>query len=207
MHPVPLLLSLFAVDFLACVIPGPSFVGITQISARQGTRAGLAAVGGLLVAAWIYCAIVLSGLSILFQVMPWLYLAMKVAGGLYLAWLGLRLLRGGSATNAAEGSALPTRSTSQSFRRGMLIGLTNPKAMVYFGSIFTLFLKPGAPLWLDLAAIGIVTVDVVVWYGFVGVLFSRPLVRRAYERLHKWVERLAGAMMMAFGVRLLLSGD
>ncbi len=207
MHPVTLLLSLFAVDFLACVIPGPSFVGITQISARQGTRSGLAAVGGLLVAAWIFCAIVLSGLSILFQVMPWLYVAMKVAGGLYLAWLGIRLLRGGGKANATDGDAQPTHSPWQSFRRGMLIGLTNPKAMVYFGSIFTLFLKPGSPLWLDLAAIGIVTVDVVVWYGFVGVLFSRPVVRRTYERLHKWVERLAGAVMMAFGVRLLLSGD
>jgi RhtB (resistance to homoserine/threonine) family protein len=207
MHPVTLLLSLFAVDFLACVSPGPAFVGITQISARHGTRAGLAAVSGLLVAAWIDCAVVLSGLTILFQVVPWLYLVVKVAGGLYLAWIGLKLLRGGDTAEATRGNGRAVGSVGQSFRRGMFIGLTNPKAVVYFASIFTLFLKPGSPLWLDLAAVAIVTFDVAVWYGFVGVLFSRPLVRRAYERLRKWIERAAGAVMVGFGVRLVLSRD
>ena len=207
MHPIPLLLSLFAVDFLACVSPGPGFVGITQISARHGTLSGLAAVAGLLVSAWVYCAVVLSGLTILFQVVPWLYLAMKVAGGLYLIWIGLQLLRDRGKTEAGGGDRQAARSLGQSFRRGMLVGLVNPKAMVYFGSIFTLFLKPGSPIWLDFSAVGIVTFDVVVWYGFVGVLFSRPQVRRTYDRLQKWGERAAGAVMVVFGVRLVLSRD
>jgi threonine efflux protein len=205
--PVSLLLSLFAVDFLVAVSPGPAFVGITQISARHGTRSGLAAVGGLLVSAWIYCAVVLSGLTILFQVVPWLYLVLKVAGGAYLIWIGIQFLRDHGGPQAVNGNGPAPLSPLQSARKGLIIGLTNPKAMVYFGSIFTLFLKPGSPLWLDVAAIAIVTFDVTVWYCFVAGLFSRPLIRRLYDRLQRWVERVAGVVMIGFGVRLLAAKD
>lgn len=207
MSPVSLLLSLFAVDLLVSVTPGPAFVGITQISARHGTRSGLEAVGGLLVSAWIYCAVVLSGLTILFQVVPWLYLVLKVAGGAYLIWTGIQFLRDGGGPQAANGNGPVVLSPVQSARKGLIIGLTNPKAMVYFGSIFTLFLKPGSPLWLDVAAIGIVTFDVIVWYSFVAGLFSRPLVRRLYDRLQRWVERVAGVVMLGFGLRLIFTKD
>jgi threonine efflux protein len=205
LSPVSLLLSLFAVDFLCCATPGPAFVGISQIAVRYGARSAVAATGGLLVAAWIYCAVVLSGLTILFQIVPWLYLVLKFAGGTYLVWIGIQFLRAGKAPEAEEASRVETLPALASARKGMLIGLTNPKAMVYFGSIFTLFLKPGSPLWLDAAAVGIVTFDVVVWYCFVSLLFSRKPVRHAYQRMGHWIERAAGAVMIGFGLKLVLT--
>lgn len=205
MSPVSLLLSLFAVDFLVAVTPGPAFVGISQIAARHGQRSGLAATAGLLLSAWIYCAAVLSGLTILFTIAPWLYVALKLAGGAYLIWIGIQFLRAGKVPEAASANGPCELPFAASFRKGLIIGLTNPKAMVYFGSIFALFLKPGSPLWLQGAAVGIVTFDVTVWYCFVAVLFSRQAVRRAYDRLQVWVERTAGAVMVTFGLRLVLS--
>lgn len=207
MNPLSLCLSLFAVDFLCCVTPGPGFVGISQIAVRYGARAGLAATGGLLVAAWIYCAVVLSGLTILFQLVPWLYLVLKIAGGAYLVWIGIQFLKAGKAPEVAGALVREPLAARAAARKGLLIGLTNPKAMVYFGSIFTLFLKPGSPLWLDGAAIGIVTFDVVVWYGFVSLVFSRDAVRRAYQRMGHWIERAAGVVMAGFGLKLLLARD
>lgn len=206
MHALPLLLSLFVVDFIGCATPGPAFVCVTQISARHGLRNGLAAIAGLLAACWIYCAIVLSGLIVLFELIPWLYGTLKLAGGLYLVWIGFHLLRaGGTSEDPRQIEAAPT--LAQSFRRALVVGLTNPKAMVYFASIFALFLHPGDPLWLAAAAVGIVTFDVVVWFGFVGMLFSRPLVRRGYQRIMVHIERVAGAVMLAFGARLVLLRD
>ena len=207
MHALPLLLSLFAVDFVGCATPGPSFVGITQISARHGLRNGLAAVAGLMVACWVYCAIVLSGLTVLFQLVPWLYGALKLAGGLYLIWIGVHLLRGKTGASGIVAGIAETPTLRQSFRKGLLVGLTNPKAMVYFASIFTLFLHPDDPAWFAAAAVGIVTFDVIVWFGFVGLMFSRPPVRRAYDRMQAFIERAAGAVMMAFGARLVLVRD
>jgi threonine/homoserine/homoserine lactone efflux protein len=201
------LLSLFVVDFLVAVTPGPAFVGISQIAVRYGARSALVATGGLLISAWIYCAAVLSGLTILFQIAPWLYLVLKIAGGAYLVWIGVQFLRAGKPPETADTPRTETLPAIEAARKGLLIGLTNPKAMVYFGSIFTLFLKPGSPLWLNFAAVGIVTFDVTVWYGFVSLLFSRGPVRRAYQRMGHWIERTAGAVMLAFGLKLVLARD
>jgi len=207
MSPLSLLLSLFAVDFLATASPGPAFVTVTQVSAGKGMQAGLAAVGGILVAALILCVVVLSGLAVLFQLAPWLYTAMKIGGGLYLAYVGLMLLCGGDRTAPAAGDGASERSLAADFRKGLLVGLTNPKAMVYFSSVFTLFLKPGSPLWLEAGAVAIVAFDCTVWYGLVGILFSRPAVRCLYDRLSRTIERIAGAVMVGFGLRLVLAKD
>ncbi|MGC9955204.1 MAG: LysE family transporter [Rhizomicrobium sp.] len=207
MSPLSLLLSLLAVDLLAVISPGPAFVMVSQTSVRHGARTGIAAVFGIVIAVWIWCAVVLSGLTFLFQIAPWLYGAMKLAGGAYLIYLGLNLLR----ARADESASAPLNETKFSSRngymKGLLVGLTNPKAVVYFSSIFTLFVKPGSPVWLQAAAVGIATFDTLVWYGLVGVLFSRPAVRQVYGRLRHWIERAAGAVMVAFGARLILAKD
>jgi threonine efflux protein len=204
---LPLLLTLFAVDMAGVATPGPAFIGISQISARHGMWLGMAATFGVVVACWLYCLVVLSGLTVLFQIMPWLYGGLKIVGGLYLIWIGIQFLRGSGHRTEDKSNMGQTPSLAICFRMGLTMGLANPKAMVYFGSIFTLFLHPGDPLWLAAAAIGIVTFDVIVWYGFIGMLFSRPPIRRAYERIRTHIERLAGAVMVAFGARLVLIRD
>ncbi len=205
MGPFSQLLSLFAVDILITVSPGPAFVMTTRVSALHGVRTGLASVAGLLLAVWIWCAIALSGLAILFTIVPWLYVVLKIAGGLYLAYIGVRLLCGGRSGQVRTEGERVALTPHQAFRKGLLVGLTNPKAVVYFGSVLTLFLKPGSPAWLSAAAVGIVSLDCLVWYGLVGVLFSRPLLRQLYQRLQQTVERLAGAVMLAFGLKLIVT--
>ena len=207
MSPLSLLLSLLAVDLLAVISPGPAFVMVSQTSVRHGTRSGIAAVFGLIVAVLFWCVVVLSGLTILFQIAPWLYGAIKLAGGAYLIYLGQSLLRAraDACTGAPLGKTEP--SARKGFMKGLLVGLTNPKAIAYFSSIFTLFVKPGSPVWLQAAAVGIATFDTLVWYCLVGVLFSHSAVRRGYGRLGHWIERAAGAVMVAFGTRLILARD
>jgi threonine efflux protein len=204
MSPVSLLLSLLAVDLLVVISPGPAFVVVSQTATRSGSRAGLAVVAGVTVAMWVWCGAVLSGLNVLFRLFPWLYGGMKILGGAYLIYLGIKLWR---ARGDADGMMPAGLSMRGGFAKGLLVGLTNPKAVVYFGSIFTLFVKPGSPLWLQGAAAGIATFDTVVWYSLVGVLFSQPLVRAVYGRIRRGVERAAGAVMVAFGARLLLARE
>ena len=204
MSPLSLFVSLLAVDLLAVISPGPAFVMVSQTSVRHGARSGIAAVFGIIVSVWIWCAVVLSGLTILFQIAPWLYGAMKLAGGAYLIYLGLNLLRARADVSASAPLGETELSARKGTMKGLLVCLTNPKAVVYFSSIFTLFVKPGSPIWLQAAAVGIATFDTLVWYGLVGVLFSHSAVRRVYGRVRHWIERAAGAVMVAFGARLIL---
>jgi threonine efflux protein len=197
---VELLLSLLAVDLLAAMSPGPNFVLVTQTAIQQSSRRAMAVVAGFVVSNVTWCIAVVLGLSALFRAVPWLYGAIRVCGGAYLIWLGISAWRTNGKGSPDAGRR--TQATS-SFVRGLLTTFTNPKSAVYFGSVFTLFMKPGTPLWVQMAAMAIVVVDSILWYGAVALLFSHGAVRRRYTSMRHWIDRMAGAVMIAFGIRLI----
>src|ERR687885_3042180 len=98
-----LLLSLLAVDLLAAISPGPNFVVVTQAAIRRTRRHAAAVVAGVVTANLLWCAAVAFGLSALFKLAPWLYGAIKFAGGVYLIYLGVCLWRSDEQTQAESG--------------------------------------------------------------------------------------------------------
>jgi RhtB (resistance to homoserine/threonine) family protein len=205
MSPLALLLSLFGVDMLAAMTPGPNFIVVAQSAAQGSSRHGACVVAGILVANIAWCLAVVLGLSALLDLAPSLYQALKILGGAYLLYLGVSLWR---TRPRASGEFAPVPlSAGQAFVRGLLTNLTNPKSLAYFGSVFVLFTGPQTPLEVKAAAIGIVLVDTVLCYGAVALLFSRRSMQRLYARLERPIDRLAGAVMILFGGRLLLVRD
>jgi threonine efflux protein len=198
-----LLLSLMAVDLTAAMSPGPNFVLVTHTAIHRTRRLALAVVLGLTSSNLVWCLSVTFGLSALFRVAPFLYWVIKILGGLYLVYLGLRLWRHAGSPVEVTGVTVQD-STQAAFGRGVLTNFTNPKAVVYFGSIFTLFMGPGMPLWARAAAIAIVLMDTVLWYGGVAVFFSTAAVQRRYHAVRRPIDRIGGTVMIAFGVRLAL---
>ncbi|WP_394846317.1 LysE family transporter [Pendulispora brunnea] len=210
MNYASLLLTLFAVDMLSVISPGPNFVVVMETAVVHRTRAALAAVVGVAAGDLVWSLVALLGLSAVFTLWPWLYGAMKFVGGAYLIYLGVMAWRSRSesplgAIAAQEGT--PTRSLAVAFFRGFITTLTNPKSVAYWGSIFTLFLKPGMPLWVEASAVSIGVIDALLWYGAVALLFSSAPVRAFYTRAQRWIQRITGAVMIAFGARLVLDKD
>ncbi|HEX8650722.1 MAG TPA: LysE family transporter [Pyrinomonadaceae bacterium] len=201
-----LLLSLMAVDLLAAISPGPNFVVVTQTAIRHTRRRAIAVVLGIVTANLIWCGAVVFGLAALFKLAPWLYGVIKFTGGAYLIYLGVCLWRNsGSAPTPGES---PLQSLhSAAFVRGLLTNLSNPKSVVYFGSIFALFMGPDTPAWTRAGAVGIVIFDTVLWYGTVAILFSSRLVQSFYVRVQRPINRVAGAAMIGFGGKLMLVRD
>ncbi len=200
---VPILLSLLAVDLLAAISPGPNFVLVTQTAIHRGFRHGMAVVFGFVTSNLLWCCAVVFGLSALFDFAPWLYRIIKFVGGAYLIYLGVSLWRSKPITTEASVQT----SLHAAYIRGVLTNLSNPKSVVYFGSIFALFMKPGTPAWVQMVAIGIVIVDTIAWYGAAAALLSRDIVQRRYMALQRPVNRAAGVIMGAFGTRLIVVRD
>lgn len=203
---LPLLLSLMAVDLLAAVSPGPNFILVTQAAIRRSRGYAASVVLGLVAANFIWCLAVLAGISALFKLAPWLYGAIKFTGGAYLIYLGISLWRSNSDKAMDTESPVQNRLGAAYFR-GLLTNLSNPKSVVYFGSIFALFVRPGMPLWVEATAVGIVLFDTVLWYGAVAALFSSAVIQRFYARVRRPVNRMAGAAMVCFGGRLMLARE
>lgn len=198
-----LLLSLFAVDFLAAMSPGPNFLLVIQTAAQRTRRHAAAVVVGFVTANLIWCVAVVFGLAALFRIAPWLYGVIKVLGGIYLIYLGISMWRSKSAAGHMDRALENNLVTA--YIRGFLTNLSNPKSVVYFGSIFALFMRPGMPAWVQIASVCIVLFDTLLWYGTVALMFSSRAMRQFYMRIQRPIDRITSCVMIGFGVKLILS--
>jgi threonine/homoserine/homoserine lactone efflux protein len=141
-------LVLFAgLVFGIVVLPGMDMAFVLGSSLVAGRRHGLAAVSGIVTGGIGLVVMTTLGISVLLKMFPGAFNALLLAGALYIAWIGISLLRSDSAfgmrsQNAANGSAWRT------FRRGALTCLMNPKAYLFMLAVFPQFLRAEyGPLW------------------------------------------------------------
>ncbi|MGQ0711092.1 MAG: LysE family translocator [Rhodoferax sp.] len=189
--------------------PGPSFVMVARVSAASTRRHGLYAALGMGLGGLIFAIASLAGLQGLLLAVPSLYGVLKVAGGLYLAYLGVRIWRGahepllGADT---EPSAEPGPAT-RSLTLGMVTQLSNPKTAIVYASVFAAFMPPSASVAFQFTVAGVVFLIETLWYSLVAVLLSSAAPRSVYLRFKAWIDRAAGGVMVALGLKLVLSAD
>lgn len=204
-----LLLSLAVVDFLAVASPGPNFLLVSQAATTVSRRNALFVVAGILSSNVTWCAAVLLGLSAVFQAAPILHTAAQYLGALYLVYLGICLWRapGNSGLSAASAPLLRRPSDRNAFMRGWYVGMSNPKSLVYFSSVFTVFLPAGSSTTHEALALLVVTLNTVAWYGMVAFTLSQPRVRSRFVRWQSVINRIAGAVIGILGARMLLASS
>lgn len=206
MEHVVALLGLAVVHLLAVASPGPSTVLVIQASAVAGRRGGLLAAFAMMVGALLWAAAALYGLQALFARFEWLYVAFRIAGGLFLLYLAVMLWRHARDPMppiAADGAARMTGW--QGFSRALLLQLSNPKIMVFFGSIFLSVLPQDLPGWMEGAALAIVAVNEFTWFALLALVFSGGPARAFYRRAKFWIDRVMGGVLGALGLRLILA--
>ena len=198
-----LLGSVAAVNLLGAASPGPAFFLVSRTAVGQSRRAGLATGLGVSLATVIWAFGTIHGLALLIAGAAWLFRIMQAAGAAYLIYLGWQAIR-----HAAEPlpPALaehgPTGNLA-AFRRGFLTNMTNPKVAVFFASVFASIYGAGMPEWVNLAVLGVIAIDEVVWYSLVALAFSSRPAQTAYGRAKRWIDRAFGAFLALFGIRLL----
>lgn len=189
---------------LGAASPGPSFVMVAREAVAISRLNALAAALGMGLGGLLFATAALLGLQALFQAVPLAYLLLKVLGGLYLAYLGYRIFRGAREPLAlAVTDEAARRPLRQSFLLGVSTQVSNPKTAIVYASVFASFL-PGAVSWT--LALGLLLSVFLVefgWYAIVATLLSASASRRAYLRYKGWVDRLAGAIMVGLGIRLI----
>jgi threonine/homoserine/homoserine lactone efflux protein len=187
--------------------PGPSFVMVARTSVSLSRADGLAAALGMGVGGLFFACLSLLGLQSVLLAVPSLYVALKVAGGLYLAWLGIQIWRG--ANNPLPERSVEIGALTRSTRRSMLLALTtqlsNPKAAIVYASVFAAFLPPVSSLAFNVSVAALVFVIETGWYAVVAMALSSARPRAIYLRCKAWIDRAAGGVMIALGLRLVTS--
>jgi threonine/homoserine/homoserine lactone efflux protein len=198
------LLGIAVAIAIGAMSPGPSFVLVSRISVANTRLHGLAAAIGMGLGGALFAVLALAGLIALLERVEWLYLVLKVAGGLYLVYLGVMIWRGAAApisVGSADGRSM--LSLPRSLALGFVTQISNPKTAVVYASIFAALMPQNPPLMVVLALPPVIFLIEAGWYAVVAIAFSVPRSQRAYLSAKLWVDRLAGAVIGALGLRLI----
>ena len=198
-----------AMHLIAVASPGPDFAIVLRQSLVFGRRTAILTSIGIGTAILLHVGYSLLGLGLLIQSSPGWFAAVKYAGAAYLAWLGVQSLRAkprspadvAGGAGAAGAGGLPTEGAA--FATGFLTNALNPKATLFFISLFVMMVSPRTPKLVQ-AGYGLwMTVVTMAWFVLVSVGFTRADVRRNFLRHGHWIDRVLGAVFLAFAGSLL----
>lgn len=205
-----LFLTVAAVHLVALMSPGPDFFFVSQTAMSRSRREAMMAVLGITLGVMVWAAVALMGLHLLLEKMAWLHQIITVGGGLYLCWMGWQLLKSARAKKAAgtlasESQPVKLPARGKTFMRGLLTNLSNPKAVIYFGSIFSLFVGDSVGSGERWGLFALICIETLAWFTVVAMVFALPVMRRGYQRLAKWIDGVAGVLFAGIGIHLIIS--
>jgi|SRR5580692_7384258 threonine/homoserine/homoserine lactone efflux protein len=151
-------------SFVLIIIPGPGVLFIVGRALSHGRRAAVATACGHATGNYLVAACVSIGLGTILQRSDQVYIAVKLAGALYLVWLGVRAIRQRKSLAQAFDAGARPRDGWRAARDGLVVGVTNPKAFILFGAILPQFVNRAAghvPEQMLLLALVSVTIGVI----------------------------------------------
>lgn len=203
--------AIFAFGWVAAMIPGPDTAMILRNCLVFSRRDGFATALGIACGLCVHAGLALLGIAVLIAQSLLVFTVVKWAGAAYLVVLGVRALGARKAPPSetdAEPAASPARrglGAVAAFRLGLLCNLLNPKAPLYMLAAFTQIVHPGTPVALQ-AVYGVtIAAAALGWYVLLTGFLARDAVRGRLAAGAHWVERIAGGVFIALGVRLALS--
>nr|WP_249329916.1 LysE family transporter [Stutzerimonas balearica] len=200
-------LTVALVHLLAVASPGPDFAVVVRESVTQGQRAGLWTALGVGSGIFVHIAYSLLGIGLIVSQSILLFNLFKWLAAGYLVYLGWKALRARPQLEAATLTAgpVPTRRAREAFTVGFVTNGLNPKATLFFLSLFTVVINHDTPLAVQ-AGYGLyLACATTLWFCLVAWLFSRDRVRAGFARMGHWFDRVTGAVLIALGARLALS--
>lgn len=203
--------SLLAGYLLACLIlvvtPGPDMAFVLGQTLSGGARRGWAATAGVYAGVGVHIVLAALGVAALVAANPALFTALRIAGAMYLLWLGAQAIRAALRTPEPDGVATPTAiSLGAAFRQGFVTNLLNPKVGLFFLAFVPLFVDPArSPAWVQMLILGpLLPAIALPFYALLIPAASRIAGRLRSGRAGRWLDGAAGTLFVGLGVRMLL---
>ena len=148
----------------------------------------------------------LIGIGVIISKSIWLFNLLKWMGAIYLIYIGIKSLQARKQQNSSvERNNLPKLKFLEVFRHGFLTCLLNPKVTLFLLALFTQIIRPETPLVIQIIyGMTIVGIEL-TWLGIVAAVISQPVVRCRFLSFSQWFERIMGATLIFFGLRLALA--
>jgi len=190
---------------LLILTPGPTMLMCMTNAVNHGPRRAMTSVAGAVTAVLGVMLLSAMGLGALLSASEAGFTVLKVAGAAYLIWLGIKTFRSEAAAISIEGvqSGAPGRPF---YLQGLLVGASNPKALLFFAAFFPQFLDPAAPVVPQFAILALTFVAfefAVLTLCALGVARLAPVLRASHTV--RWINRISGGLFTLMGGLLLLT--
>ncbi|MDD9716980.1 LysE family transporter [Dinoroseobacter sp. PD6] len=195
---LPALLAAWGVQLVGVMSPGPSVALLLGVGTAQGARAALLTCAGIASASLVLSVATVLGLTVIFAQLAEAMVMLKLVGAAYLAWLAWGAVRR-AVTLPPLPAPVATRATATRLaRRGFLLQVSNPKAILFWIAIASLGGLAGAPWPVILIFVAGAFLNSFLGHAAWGLVFAAPPMRRAYLSGRRWVEgALAGFFAFA----------
>jgi threonine/homoserine/homoserine lactone efflux protein len=199
------LLAFATLTLLVAYFPGPALLYTAAQTIAHGKKAGLMAMLGIHLGCYLHVFAAAFGLSAVFKHVPELYLAVKLAGALYLVWLGIGMIR--SRLGTAEPQAVaPQKTVKRALIDSFIVEVLNPKVALFFIALLPQFVDPAGslPVWAQFLILGTIvnfafsSADLVTVFG-ASLVMKTMKASRAGFAFGRW---LGGSLMIGLGVKL-----
>ncbi len=196
--------AIITITILAVISPGPDFAMVSRNALTLSNRAGLLTALGIGAGVLVHVSYTLLGIGVMIRYSPWLLEVMKLAGAVYLIWLGAKMLRSRprSDLNAGVDQIL---SDAAALRVGFWTNTLNPKTAIFIVSLFTQVVNAATPLATRIAYGGFISLAHIVWFAIVAIFFGAPLLRKKLLSVSHLIDWTFGAALILFGLNLAVS--
>ena len=198
------LIALAGLQLMLAMSPGPATVITIKTASSNGLAAGLSLSFGLATGVLIWALAALTGLSLIFELAPYLQTALRIAGGLFLIWIGISLWRHAKDPLPDTADASPM-GLGRAFRLGVYTDLANPKALAYFAAVFSGVIPAEPTISTGALILSIIFVIEMGWYALVSLVFSRPTPQKFYRAAKSVLDRAFGGLIALSGAKIATS--
>ncbi|WP_144820581.1 LysE family translocator [Marinobacter piscensis] len=193
------------VHLLAVASPGPDFAVMIRQALCQSRRNALLTATGIGAGILVHVSYSLLGIGLIIQQSLLLFTLLKIAGALYLTWIAIHCLRAKAGGVYVETGAPAPQSGVAAIRLGFFTNALNPKATLFFVSLFSVVISPGTPVVVQASYGAYMALATGLWFTLVAVFFTLPAVRKRFNRFGHWLDRLMGGTLLLLAGKLLLS--
>jgi threonine/homoserine/homoserine lactone efflux protein len=201
------LIAFFATTAIFAFIPGPAMLYAAAQTIARGRWPGLLAAFGIHLGGYVHVVAAAAGLSVLFHAVPTLYMAVKLAGAVYLIWLGISLFRARKQDPEMAVTA-QAKSGRRAFFESMTVEILNPKTAIFFMAFLPQFIETTAafPIWLQFILLGTIVNLMFSVADVVGVVLASAIIGtfRRSSHAQRLMQRAGGAVLVGLGVHVAL---
>ncbi|QQX82036.1 LysE family translocator [Shewanella sp. KX20019] len=203
-----LLVSLAVIHSVALASPGPDFALVVKMASQERRVTAIASAIGISIGILLHTLLSLTGVSLLIKSSGILFLIVQLAGASYLGWMGINIiistLQNFKVRHIEKEKAqiFNQLTPSQGFTQGLYTNLLNPKAMVFFITLFSAMITPEVTLITKVWAAVTLLVLSLVWFVLIALVLSKPAIQQRIRTAAPVINLLTG--MLFFSVALII---